>query len=699
MLARLAIGTGIAGARVADETDQAPEIDTPEKLQAWLQDKPVEWAKVIAVRAALRVFPLVFDIHAFSDKRLETGRKQELILLVFRANFISRLAPKYPSREMAAAAAAAADAADAAAAADDANAYAAAYAAARAATAAAAYAADAAADAAARAAIRAATWEAVSRDCRWLLQLGERNDLIDQQLWPLDVRGKASYRANFPPWVREPFDRFVARDEVNNGPWHLIVDWYRALLPDSDDATPRSLFGKEADIAIATKPRRFWTITEERSAEDVLRDIAEIAGYPLPGSPAPDWHFCLSYTEKDLAVARRISDALENEGYSVFSQFNDMTAGKSFVGEMNRGLAGMGRMIAVYSPDYFTSGPCNSEWEAAYTADPSGKSGKVVPFLARPCEVPPLARRLVWTSLLGLSPADERAAVLKAVRGALAPRERAAQRAALKAAVSPDVGLDPGGRRLDAMPNAAFDEPFVDEDLFDLPERLRRLVETIVADLEGRNSPRGLTTALRAYAGELEARGANCSLGVLRDQMAYVEAEVDDPDAENWCYGAGLKASIGTLRRLHALLLAHYPLDQERERLLRAIEVDDDMLDPQRSARLRQAIRDAVREAFEVGRVTESYRAAVENRDRVARDILDLRDPDVPTEGDPDHIRREQDRSNRVRDAKKRTLAQTAGFADKSLDMIGKLAKLADSASLQRVARALREYADWFWGP
>lgn len=566
-----------------------------------------------------------------------------------------------------------------------------------------------------------------------------------------------------------PFDRFAARDEVRNGPWRLIVDWYRAILPDPYDAKPRSLFGKEADIAIATQPDEFWRVMEERSAEDILEEIAAIGGYDQRGlfdgvlsslatrilefleevrrpaafdeihsailalrpvyhpslegelgsqlafgrvirtsdglyvhpkwaeTDTANWDFFLSYNEQDLAVAKRISDVLEDEGYAVFSQFNDMTAGKSFVGEMNAGLAGMGRMIAAYSPDYFSSGPCQSEWEAAYTADPSGKTGKIVPFMVRTCEPSPLARRLVWTPLLGLSPAAEREAVLRAVRGGLTPRDRVAQRAAMKAAASPDVGLDPSGRKLDALPNAKFDQPFVDEDLFELPERLRSLIGTILSALEGKNSPPGLATALRGYAAELEARGANCSLGLLRDQMAFVEAEVDDPDAENWCSGAGLKALITRLRELHALLLTHYPLDQERERLLRSVEVDEEKFSPEASARLRDEIRNAVREALADDSVTESYGKAVENRARVVRDALDLPTPDVPTDGDPEYIQRERDRSNRVRDAKKRALAQEAALADKTLDVIGKMAKIADSPAVQRLAKGMRDLAEWFW--
>lgn len=789
---RGALRRSTAGAGLADDVKR-PEIDSPEALEAWLADKPTEWAQVIAVRAALRVFPLVFRLLEVPEELVTHHQKRNFTLWTFRVGFSVRFACKFPSlraSESAAAAiladrrhlgailyetvvddivVAAIDAVEAVA-----GSLSDAFDAVTTVNQTAVYAAASTAVSAVRSTddetSAAMLWQAVSEDCRWLLEGKVRADLVDQPLWLSDVRGKASYRANFPPWIREPFGRFAARDEVKNGPWGLIVDWYRAILPEPGNARPRSLFGETADIAIATQPDNFWTVTEDRSAEDILSEIAEIANYRLPeqersegdtspdlivsllekvGRPVsldeirgyfmtfetqptkravrvrlselvqsgriirtapsiyvhpnwatdttPDWDFFLSYSQHDLAAARRISDVLEDEGYAVFSQFNDMTAGKSFVGEMNRGLAGMGRMIAAYSPDYFSSGPCQSEWEAAYTTDAWGKQGKIVPFMVRPCEPPPLARRLVWTSLLGLSPEQEREAVLRAIRGGPTPRDRVAQRAAMKAAASPDVGLDPSGQKLDALPNKEFDQPFVDEDLFELPERLRGLIGTILDVLEGRNAPRGVATALRSYVAELEARGASCSLGVLRDQMAFVEAEVDDPEAEYWCSGAGLKTSIANLRRLHALLLTHYPLDQERERLLRAVEIDEEKFSPDESRKLRDEIKEAVKEALADDSVTESYRDAVENRARVVRDTLDLRTPDVPTDGDPEYIQREQDRHNRVKDAKKRALAQEAALADKTLDVIGKMAKVADSPAVQKLARSMRDLAEWFW--
>ncbi|MCA1244780.1 toll/interleukin-1 receptor domain-containing protein [Stappia stellulata] len=704
--------------------DPGLKVASREDLDEWLKGKPSDWARAIAVRAALRVFPLVLSVVRVSNDDAGHEKGLQFVILTFRAAFISWVSlffrsiyfesfslfaarTTYASAENTAAAYAAA--ARAVYAASDNNA--AAEVSASSAAARAAFAAAAAADAATD------IWRSIDADVRWLE--GNRNHsvlLAREPLWLIEVREDTTYRANFPSWAREPFDGFAASEYVTRGSWRPIVDWYRAILPDGPNGPSSDAFGEQTDITIANQPQKFW----ERDPQEVVTDIGRIVKGRLPlftpESPevengqepssgeeereaalGPSDDFFLSYAHADLPVAHRISDTLEGAGFTVFSQFNDMTAGKSFVREMNRGLLGMGRMISVYSDDYFNSNHCMSEWEAAYLMDPSGEKGKIVPFMVKPCAPSPLAKRLVWTSLLGLSPEEERRAILNAVLGTRTPRERAAQRQAMKAAASPDVSTDASGDRLDAMANETVDAPFADIDLAHLPELLRSLIQTALASIEGKNCSAGFRAALKAYSEELAARGTTCIPGVLRGQMDYIEAELDDPDANHWVSGKALEKTLENIRQAHARLIAHYPLDQERERLLRAIALEPAKYEPEASQELRREVLNATREAYDAELVTDDYKRVVENRERVARDILDLRTPEPPFAGDEDFRLREVDRARRLQDAKKRTLAQQAGFADKSLEVLGKITRLADSPSAQRLAKALQDFADWFW--
>jgi hypothetical protein len=69
------------------------DIDSPEKLEAWLKDKPPEWGAAIALRAALLVLPI-----ALRPSTTVLGQANlTLKLAVFRAAAISWITSKYPT--------------------------------------------------------------------------------------------------------------------------------------------------------------------------------------------------------------------------------------------------------------------------------------------------------------------------------------------------------------------------------------------------------------------------------------------------------------------------------------------------------------------------------------------------------------------------------------------------------------------------
>ena len=122
-------------------------------------------------------------------------------------------------------------------------------------------------------------WAAISSDCRWL----SNNDhgLIGSPLWHSDVRENDKLQANFPPRARAVFDKFAGADLAKSTSWGLIVAWYRAILPNSIDGKPLSLFGESADVEIAMQPDKFW----DRDPDEVLEAIGKIAGWK-PGLSA-----------------------------------------------------------------------------------------------------------------------------------------------------------------------------------------------------------------------------------------------------------------------------------------------------------------------------------------------------------------------------------------------------------------------------
>jgi hypothetical protein len=154
---------------------------------------------------------------------------------------------------------------------------------------------------------------------------------------------------------------------------------------------------------------------EEAEAQRVAEEERQRKVKAESRNTGPNWDFFLSYSDEDQAFARWFENVLEAAGQRVFSQFNNMPPGSNFVREMQRGLERSVRLIALLSPAYVKSGHCQAECSAAYGADPGGDARKLVPFLIEATELPPLARQIVFKSLVGLSPLDATKAILEAV--------------------------------------------------------------------------------------------------------------------------------------------------------------------------------------------------------------------------------------------------------------------------------------------
>lgn len=68
---------------------ETSEIKDRKSLEAWLEDKPPQWARAIAARIALRVAPVGLSVAALPEERLAREHRHTLCLLTFRASFIS----------------------------------------------------------------------------------------------------------------------------------------------------------------------------------------------------------------------------------------------------------------------------------------------------------------------------------------------------------------------------------------------------------------------------------------------------------------------------------------------------------------------------------------------------------------------------------------------------------------------------------
>ncbi|MEO0919613.1 MAG: P-loop NTPase fold protein, partial [Pseudomonadota bacterium] len=135
-------------------------------------------------------------------------------------------------------------------------------------------------------------WETVTFECSFLasykskeisnqvkdnLHEGSVEALLSLKLWPIETKNIAATNRQVPWWAAERLDAFERQAWEEKSSWKLIVDWYRALLPDPPDQKPHDYLGEKASVAIATLPNEFWTVTDERSPDDIMNAVVDEA--------------------------------------------------------------------------------------------------------------------------------------------------------------------------------------------------------------------------------------------------------------------------------------------------------------------------------------------------------------------------------------------------------------------------------------
>ena len=266
-------------------------------LEGLLAEEPPVWAQTIAARLALRVLPLA----ATGAPTLPA--RDQWALAMFRAAFVSWTARNYPAHDMRSTAEDASRVVTAVL--DIMGASASTAAAARVVIQAAvtttvsnnttfnsaAIAADLAAGASSAIASSegaAQLWESVSSDMSYLSKLRDPDRaetarrLMGEPLWLTDVRGDPEFQANFPPWIRAPFDSMTMDTELIQAGFGHWIEWYRAILPNTRKARPTSYFGETIDIRIASQPDTWWA----REPKEVNDDIAGWLAGRAPETPA-----------------------------------------------------------------------------------------------------------------------------------------------------------------------------------------------------------------------------------------------------------------------------------------------------------------------------------------------------------------------------------------------------------------------------
>jgi tetratricopeptide (TPR) repeat protein len=143
---------------------------------------------------------------------------------------------------------------------------------------------------------------------------------------------------------------------------------------------------------------------------------------------APDpWDFFVSYTQADRLWAEWIAWILEEDGHRVLVQAWDFVPGTNWTRNMQDGVTGAARTIAVLSDAYLKSVYGSAEWQAAWAADPDGKERKLLTIRVQDCPRPGLLASVVGVDVFGKTEPDAKATLRKAIADALAGRAKPAQ--------------------------------------------------------------------------------------------------------------------------------------------------------------------------------------------------------------------------------------------------------------------------------
>lgn len=402
---------------------------------------------------------------------------------------------------------------------------------------------------------------------------------------------------------------------------------------------------------------------------------------PIPPSPttqAPEsWDFFVSYSHYDQAVAHEVVGVVEGLGFSAFVQFRDMGPGANFVRDMQRGLAASARVIALYSPEYEASPQCQAEWSAAYNADPSGEKRKLLPFLLRPTRLSPLAQQVVYKSLVGLSPRGRHEAIIEAIRHNPQHKRREVVAAELAASASPDVIINAAGK-IDTAPNAKFDFVVATSNFDALRKRQQFLCRDILKYASG-NTPAMFRGCFKNYREHVSEPIHQIFPGVLDDQWKMACAYLVGSEAID--FDGGLKEALALFSQNHSELITHFPLREDRERLLLETMVDEEAAVGEALTDPIESVKHALEAAADQDQATSAVVAHVmdlaERADALAPPITT-----VPNE------------RTTVISARRRLVLTSLGFFERLYAAVGSTASVLSTETGRSLYNAARDAVD-----
>jgi hypothetical protein len=135
--------------------------------------------------------------------------------------------------------------------------------------------------------------------------------------------------------------------------------------------------------------------------------------------------FFISYAPEDIGWAEWIAWTLEEAGYTTTLSGRDFRPGSNLPLELKRALEKCHRVIAVLSSNYFANKYAQAAWADAFSRDPNGKKGILVPIKVEEVSLPALYSSMVNVELLNCREPHSSAALLTGIYNSQFPPSNA----------------------------------------------------------------------------------------------------------------------------------------------------------------------------------------------------------------------------------------------------------------------------------
>ena len=120
--------------------------------------------------------------------------------------------------------------------------------------------------------------------------------------------------------------------------------------------------------------------------------------------------FFISYNKHDKDWAVWIAYQLEDNGYNVEIQDWDWGPGNNFVLKMQKATETCERTLFVLSEHFLAALYTQPEWAQAFTRDPTGEKGLLIPVRIQECELKGFFGPLIYIDFIEDRPLDPKEA-------------------------------------------------------------------------------------------------------------------------------------------------------------------------------------------------------------------------------------------------------------------------------------------------